>query len=264
MLAEMLLYRLTRVEPWIDTMGYREGAVRLWSRAKRQRKAWAPHTARTRDEVLAGIGACKQRRTALILGSGVLSDVPVAELSAAFERVVLADIVHLPTIKWRARRFPNVTLATVDLTGVGQALAASVNKPWPSPCSVYGHDDPTVDYVVSLNLVSQLPLTPCDRVEGALGLEEGAADDYGRAIVAAHFAHLRGFRGARVLVIGDRQRVYRDRDDRIFETEDALFGMPIPAPDAEWDWDVAPLCEADRRYSIRNRVFCVRELRDSG
>ena len=241
MLAEMLLYRLTRVEPWIDTMGYREGAVRLWSRAKRQRKAWAPHTARTRDEVLAGIGACKQRRTALILGSGVLSDVPVAELSAAFERVVLADIVHLPTIKWRARRFPNVALTTVDLTGVGQALAASVNKPWPSPCSVYGHDDPTVDYVVSLNLVSQLPLTPCDRVEGALGLAEGAADDYGRAIVAAHFAHLRGFRGARVLVIGDRQRVYRDRDDRIFETEDALFGMPIPAPDAEWEWDVAPL-----------------------
>jgi len=264
MLAEMLLYRLTRVEPWIDTMGYREGAVRLWSRAKRQRKAWAPHTARTRDEVLVGIGACKQRRTALILGSGVLSDVPVAELSAAFERVVLADIVHLPTIKWRARRFPNVALATVDLTGVGQALAASVNKPWPSPCSVYGHDDPTVDYVVSLNLVSQLPLTPCDRVEGALGLEEGAADDYGRAIVAAHFAHLRGFRGGRVLVIGDRQRVYRDRDDRIFETEDALFGMPIPAPDAEWEWDVAPLGEADRRYSIRNRVFCVRELRDSG
>lgn len=264
MLAEMLLYRLTRVEPWIDTMGYREGAVRLWSRAKRQRKAWAPHTARTRDEVLVGIGACKQRRTALILGSGVLSDVPVAELSAAFERVVLADIVHLPTIKWRARRFPNVALATVDLTGVGQALAASVNKPWPSPCSVYGHDDPTVDYVVSLNLVSQLPLTPCDRVEGALGLEEGAADDYGRAIVAAHFAHLRGFRGARVLVVGDRQRVYRDRDDRIFETEDALFGMPIPAPDAEWEWDVAPLGEADRRYSIRNRVFCVRELRDSG
>lgn len=264
MLAEMLLYRLTRVEPWIDTMGYREGAVRLWSRAKRQRKAWAPHTARTRDEVLAGIGACKQRRTALILGSGVLSDLPVAELSAAFERVVLADIVHLPTIKWRARRFPNVTLATVDLTGVGQALAASVNKPWPSPCSVYGHDDPTVDYVVSLNLVSQLPLTPCDRVEGALGLEEGAADDYGKAIVAAHFAHLRGFRGGRVLVIGDRQRVYRDRDDRIFETEDALFGMPIPAPDAEWEWDVAPLGEADRRYSIRNKVFCVRELRDSG
>lgn len=264
MLAEMLVYRLTRVEPWIDTMGYREGAVRLWSRAKRQRKAWAPHTARTRDEVLVGIGACKQRRTALILGSGVLSDVPVAELSAAFERVVLADIVHLPTIKWRARRFPNVALTTVDLTGVGQALAASVNKPWPSPCSVYGHDDPTVDYVVSLNLVSQLPLTPCDRVEGALGLAEGAADDYGRAIVAAHFAHLRGFRGARVLVIGDRQRVYRDRDDRIFETEDALFGMPIPAPDAEWDWDVAPLGEADRRYSIRNRVFCVRELRDSG
>jgi len=264
MLAEMLLYRLTRVAPWIDTLGYREGAVRLWSRARRQRKAWASHTARTREEVLAGIASCAKRRTALILGSGVLSDVPMAELSAAFERVVLADIVHLPTISWRARRYPNVTLATIDLTGVGQALAASADKPWPSPGSVYGHDDPTVDYVVSLNLVSQLPLTPCDRVEAALGLAEGAADDYGRAVVAAHFIHLRGFRGARVLVIGDRQRIYRDREDHVFETEDALFGVPIPGPDAEWDWDVAPLGEADRRYSIRNRVFCVRELRDSG
>ncbi len=264
MLAEMILYRLTRVEPWIDKLGYREGAVRLWSRAQRQRKAWASHTARTREEILNGIAACAKRRTALILGSGVLSDVPLAELSASFERVVLADIVHLPTIKWRARRFANVTLATVDLTGVGQALAASADKPWPSPGSVYGHDDPTVDYVVSLNLVSQLPLTPCDRVEGSLGLAEGAADDYGRAVVAAHLVHLRGFRGARVLVIGDRQRVYRDREGRVFETEEALLGVPIPVPDAEWDWDVAPLGEADRRYSIRNRVFCVRELRDSG
>lgn len=264
MLAEMLLYRLTRVEAWIDKLGYREGAVRLWSRARRQRKAWAAHSVRTREEIRAGIAACPQRRTALILGSGVLSDVPLAELSASFERVVLADIVHLPTAKWRARRFANVTLATVDLTGVGQALAASADRPWPSPGSVYGHDDPAIDYVVSLNLVSQLPLTPCDRVEAALGLAEGAADDYGRAVVAAHLVHLRGFRAARVLVIGDRQRVYRDREGRVFETEDALFGVPIPVPDAEWDWDVAPLGEADRRYSICNRVFCVRELRDSG
>jgi hypothetical protein len=262
MLAEWLLYALTRVEPWVDKMGYREGAVRLWSRARRCRTAWAAHTERTRAEVLAGIEACARRRTALILGSGVLSDVPLAELSARFERVVLADIVHLPTIKWRANRFANVTLATVDLTGVGQGLAASTERPWPAPGSAFGHDDPTIDYVVSLNLVSQLPLTPCDRVETALGLAEGAADAYGQAIVAAHFAHLRGFRG-RVLVLGDRQRVYRDREGRVFETEDALFGVPIPAPDAEWDWDVAPLGEADRRYSIRNRVFCVRELRDS-
>lgn len=260
MLAEMLLYRLTRAEPWADALGYRMGAVRLWSRAGRCAAAWRPHLERARAEVLAGAEACARRRTALILGSGVLADVPLRELSRLFEKVVLVDAVHLPTIRWRARRPGNVVCETVDLSGVAAGLARSAGEPWPAPGSRYGYDDPAVDFVVSLNLVSQLPLGPCERIETRLGLADGAADPYGRRIVEAHFAHLAGF-DARVLVMGDKARLYLDAAGRVFDRDDPLYGAALPAADAEWDWDVAPLGEQARDYAIRNRVFCIRELR---
>jgi hypothetical protein len=259
MLAEMLLYRLTRAESWADALSYREGAVRLWSRAGRCAAAWKPHLDRCRAEILAGAEACVKRRTALILGSGVLADVPLREFARLFEKVVLADVVHLPTIRWRAKRFGNVRCDVANLSGIAAAIARSAERPWPQPGSRYGLDDPTVDFVVSLNLVSQLPLTLCEHVEAKLGLAEGAADDYGKAIVEAHFAHLARF-DARVLVLADRARFYLDKSGKVFDRDDPLYGAALPAVDAEWEWDVAPLGEQSRDYAIRNRVFCVREL----
>lgn len=260
MLAEMLLYRLTRAEPWADALGYREGAVRLWSRARRCARAWKPHLERSRAEILAGAGACARRRTALILGSGVLADVPLRELAHLFEKVLLVDVVHLPMIRWRAKRLGNVACETVDLTGVAAALVRSAEEPWPAPGSRYGLDDPSVDFVVSLNLVSQLPLTPCEHVETGLGLPEGAADAFGRRLVEAHLAHLAGF-DARVLALGDRERRFIDRAGKVFDRDDPLYGAALPSIDAEWDWDVAPLGEQSGDYAIRNKVFCIRELR---
>jgi hypothetical protein len=259
MLAEMLLYRLTRAQPWAETLGYREGAVRLWSRAGRCAVAWKPHLDRCRAEILAGAEACARRRTAMILGSGVLADVPLRELAGLFEKLVLVDVAHLPTISWRAKRCGNVRCEIADLSGIAEALVRSPERPWPVPGSRYGLDDPTVDFVVSLNLVSQMPLGPCEYIEAKLGLPEGAADDYGKAIVEAHFAHLSAFDG-RVLVLGDRARLYLDKTGKVFDRDDPLYGAALPPVDAEWDWDVAPLGEQSRDYAIRNRVFCVREL----
>jgi hypothetical protein len=260
MLAEMLLYRLTRAENWADALGYREGAVRLWSRAGRCARAWRPHLDRSRAEILAGAEACARRRTALILGSGVLADVPLRELSRLFGKIVLVDVVHLPMVRWRAKRMGNVVCETIDLSGVAAGLARSVERPWPAPGSRYGLDDPSVDYVVSLNLVSQLPLSPCDHIEAKLGLAEGAADTYGRQIVGAHLAHLSSF-DARVLVLGDRQRLFLDRSGRVFDRDDPLYGAALPPVDDEWDWDVAPVGEHAPDHAIRNKVFCIRELR---
>jgi hypothetical protein len=258
MLAEMLLYRLTPAAPWADAMGWREGAVRLWSRRTRCAAAWAPHLANTRRFVAEAAAAAPGRRTALVLGSGLLADLPIGLLATRFARVVLADVVHLPTVRWRTRRWKNVEHATVDLTGTAAALAAGASPP--APGSRFGLDDPTVDFVVSLNLVSQLPLGPVDWLTAKGGCSETEAAAYGARVVAAHFAHLRGF-AAPVCVIGDRSRTLIARDGTVIETEDALFGVPPPPEDDGWDWDLAPHGEEDRAYAVRNRVFAIRELR---
>jgi hypothetical protein len=197
-------------------------------------------------------------RTALVFGSGLLLDVPLEALRAKFARVVLVDAVHLPTVRWRVRRMDGVELAQADLAGVAEALARGLPPPDPDPA--FGLDDPSVDFVVSLNVVSQLALAPTDWLVDRLGLDETAAVAYGRRIVAAHFDHLARFR-APVCVVGDRRRDYLDRAGHLAESEDALWGHPAPPADEEWAWDVAPLGEHDRNYAIRNRVFAIRELR---
>lgn len=261
MLAEMLIYRLTRTEPWVDALGYREGAVRLWSRHGRCKRAWAPHLENTRRIVAEAAQAAPGRRTALVFGSGLLADLPLDVLVAKFERVVLVDVVHLPTVRWRTRRLANVAHVVADLTGVARGLAAGFSGVPPEPGSDFGLDDASVDFVVSLNLVSQLPIAPVDWLEHRCSWTEAAAAAYGGRIVAAHFAHLRRFQ-APVCVIADRSRVYLDRDGRTIETDDALCGFVPPPSDAEWDWELAPLGEHDRDYAIRNRVFAIRELRE--
>lgn len=258
MLAEMLLYRLTRAEPWADRLGLREGAVRLWSRHGRCRRAWMAHLDNTRRFVAAAAAAAPGNRTALVLGSGLLADVPLEALRARFARVVLVDAVHLAGVRWRLRKAHGVELAVADLSGVAAALAR--DEAPVEPACRFGLDDPTIDFVVSLNLVSQLPLAPYDWLVDRLKWDEGAAGDYARKIVAAHFDHLAAFK-APVCVVGDRARVFLDRSGRPAETEDALWGYAPPPADAEWIWDVAPLGEHDRNFAIRNHVFAIRELR---
>jgi len=262
MLAEMLLYRLTRAEPWADALGYREGAVRLWSRYGRCKRAWAPHLANTRRVVADAAAAAPGRRTALVFGSGLLADLPLEALCMKFARVVLVDVVHLPTVRWRTRRLANVEHVVADLTGAAEGLASLPSGTPPEPGCRYGLDDPSVDFVVSLNIVSQLPIAPVERLETKCGWTEMLAEPYGRQVVAAHFAHLQAF-AAPVCVVGDRARTFLDRDGKVFETEDALYGISPPQADEEWDWDLAPIGEHDRKYAIRNRVFAIRQLRDT-
>ncbi len=50
----------------------------------------------------------RQKRTAVVLGSGLLRDVPIEELSENFDTVVLVDLVHLASVRlWlRLTRIP--------------------------------------------------------------------------------------------------------------------------------------------------------------
>lgn len=259
MLAEMLLYRLARTEKWIDRIGYRAGAVRLWSRYGRCKKIWAPHLDHTRRFVRDAALASRGRGTAIVFGSGLLADLPLEELCAQFERVELVDIVHLPGARWRTRRFANVHHLVCDLTGVGSGLVAG---DLPIPQSTYGLGDAAIDFVVSLNLISQLPLAGIDWLESRRGWTAERCEAYGAQIVAAHLAHLRAF-DCPVCLIGDAARSFMLKSGTPAERQDALFGVALPPPDATWDWDLAPLGEISSEYAVRNHVVAIRELRCS-
>ena len=71
-------------------MGYVEESRNLAARQDRCRAAWQAHLECTRSLILEAADRCRRFDKALIVGSGLLFDIPTAELSQRFRDVVLA------------------------------------------------------------------------------------------------------------------------------------------------------------------------------
>lgn len=271
MLWEWMASALTRCAPAARALGYADELAAIRARERRCRRAWAAHLAASRARVLASArdlvregasdGANDGGRvggTLLVMGSGALLDLPLADLRPLFDRVVLADIAH-PAPARRAARRLGVELATLDLTGTVAALARG--EP-PVPGSTAFTDCADLRLAVSLNLLSQLPLRPRRRWAALRGEGEGLA--LGRAIIQAHLDHLARL-PAPVLLICDVWRDRLDDEGRRHpapppppgwpDADDPLLGVPLPGALLEsWAWDLAPRGEVDRHLALRTRV----------
>lgn len=219
-------------------------SIRTGSRARRCAAAWAPHLAATRSVIRAAIDGTETRGTAVVLGSGHLDDVPLDDLAGAFARVVLVDAVHPLPARRAARVRGNVTLLTADLSGSFALLLGrsdGLGAMLPAICAA-----PETGLVVSVNLLSQLPIRPVERLEasrrplGSYAPEDG--DALGRAIVAGHLAAL-GALSARICLVTDTEEIEEDRDGRVQERLDLLYGVGLPVPARRWVWELAPFGE---------------------
>ncbi len=261
MLAELVLNALVRCDPAARRLGYGRGAVSLWSRARRCAAAWAPHHAATQDYVLARLATLPRGGTAWVLGAGLLADLPLAALAAQFDRVLLADIAFLPGLGRRLRGFGNVELRLFDASGLVAPLASwrpELPLPAPSAQALALLDATPPALVLSLNLLSQLPLLPLDWLERH-GIGFVARQDYGRRIVAAHLAGLRDL-GCPVALVSDHRRIFRNRAGEVVVAESALFDVTPPPAEREWSWALAPLGEIDRHTALDLRVLAAHDL----
>jgi hypothetical protein len=261
-ILELLEYLTTACPADIRRLGYLKEAIAIKARYRRCCEAWAPHLARSRALVGDAAARCARRRTALVLGSGLLLDIPLGALSAGFERVLLVDVVHLRQARRTAARYPNATLVAADVTGLAAGLHDRICGGWrgtPVPQPSLFHDDPTVDLVVSANLLAQLPIMPAEALRRA-GADESAIREFRRATAEAHLAYLAGF-AATVCLITEVTRETVARDDGILRIDDALPGIRLPAEDASWSWDVAPTGEAGRGFGFRNRIVGFTDFR---
>lgn len=259
MLAELLEYALTPCPRYVRRMGYLYEAVAIRARAARCRAAWAPHQERTRAVLRAAVGRCPRRRKAVVLGSGLLLDVPLDELAAVFREVVLVDVVHPLGTGWRRRRFANVRTVAADVTGVAEAVLAAARDPaapLPRAEPTLFCDDGDVDLVASVNLLSQLPYRPATYLTRAGVHPAEAVDAFARDLVAAHLDYLRRVPGVAALV-ADVEELTVDTKGAVAAREDTLYGVPPPHGDEEWVWELAPRPEAHRHFSYHRRVVAV-------
>jgi hypothetical protein len=247
MLAELVEYLLTPSPPLARRLGYLKEAVAIRARARRCRAAWAGHLARCRTAVLEAARSSPGRGLAQVLGSGALLDIPVEELSAMFDQVVLADLVHPLAARLRVRNLRNVSLRTIDLTGV----LAEVDRgrlPGRVPVDLHaGLETDLPDLTVSANIMSQLPLLPVKRLAATGLYRPEELKVVARGLLEEHLALLERMPGV-VCLITDT--AWRDGDS----VQDPLQGITLPEPTETWTWNIAPRPEAHPDRDVTHEV----------
>lgn len=222
-------------------------SVRLWARANRLRRQWAEHEASTKAHIIQSFSHLKQRRTAVVLGSGTLSDVPIRELVAAFDTVVLVDLMHLASVRaWVALNGKGkVRLISRDVSGFKDALAGTTPEPL-----AFLRQVPYLDFVASTNLLSQVGVGATRRLKGTPALA-------GRIVPSLIRSHLEGLGmlPCTTCLVTDISYDVLDRQGKVLEQGDLLAGVEPPKALAQWNWPVVPFGEESKEFEAIHKVI---------
>ena len=252
MILEWLQSVTTPAPRHIRSLGLVHEAIAIEARYKRCHRAWASHLLNSRNQILATASELETRNQVIILGSGGLHDVPLEALSETFTNVALWDVVHTRRVRSIAAGFANVTCQTLDVTGLCEAfdgwLRGHRELP-PEPAVPANLPTGTPDLVISLNLLSQLPVQMVARATA-----KGRGDKLGNfadTVMRCHVEWLKALH-CRVLLITDLERRYAKAS--ITEVEDAVPQLDCGRPLADWLWEVAPPGESTQYDTIHHKV----------
>ena len=265
MLAEWFRHLTTPCSAPLKRMGYLKELIAMDARHRRCREAWASHLRECHDLIGKATEGIEHSKVT-VLGSGLLLDIPIEELAATFEQVVLVDIVHLPAVEKRARSFSNVELVSADVTGIAEAIWEHVSQGRTGPLPLSTADAAPYldsDLVISANLLTQLPLKPLELVMAkAPAYSDDEAKALARNIIDNHLALLAILPG-RVCLLSETQRVIwgGPNGDEMIEEIDPLFGARIPASGRKWTWNIAPRPEINRHINLRFRMIGIADLK---
>jgi hypothetical protein len=249
MLRELLCTLLVRCPSSARRLGLAHEHAAIAARHARVREAWQSHLSASREAILTGADRCISRRNVLVIGTGDCLDVPVVELAARFDSVLLADVVISPTARRLARRFRDrVRCIQWDATGVLSALALRRRTIRPDEAiRLFDSADPgpppenEPDLVVSANCISQLGLVPADALVAAHD-DDRLSERCAAAAAKRHLRWLAARHGVRVL-LADSARLDVAPDGSQLKREDLQQPFGLRAPDRNWLWNIAPIPE---------------------
>ena len=244
MLLDLYIALTTSCSPYLRNMGYLNETIDMQKRAGKNRTAWQPHLDATQRYILSAVERCQNKGRAVILGSGLMLDLPLAALSSMFHEVILKDVICLPAVRKELQKYSNATFLEHDVTGVAGSLYRNSLQgisELPEPARVRPSDERDADLVVSLNILSQLWVIPrafaAQRLR-ALGHDQ--VDEWCGRITEAHYASLRSLSCA-VCLIADHAFVKKDGSGRTVGRGSTIGGLGLPAPGESWTWNLAPL-----------------------
>lgn len=256
MILEALRHLLIPCPARLKRLGVLHDLIALEARARRQQAAWAPHREACQQAILDWTETAPDHALAVVVGSGLLLEVPLEALAARFERVICLDLYHMPAVRRRAARLDGVTLIDHDVTGLLQTLPEDLKAgrlPAPQPSLPFAGE---AGLVVSANVASQLALIPQAAAEARGGRTPLEIADWARSIVASHFDALRNRPGTVGLICDVERRQVPVGGTEPSDWWDLLEGAALPplTDRRDWWWEIAPAPEEDRHHDYRHHV----------
>ncbi len=239
-------------------VGYVDSSIALAHRASRCKKAWAAHNQICHQVILEQLP--QNAKQILVIGSGLLLEIPFEELlKDSSVQLTLVDMVHPISVRKKTKKYGDrIRLLELDVTGAahllqGQAGAAKIEALDFSPQTPVLNTN--YDFVISANIISQLPLDPYGRLcKNKLPWANDTffirlSEHMGRQ----HIAWLRTL-GAKVLLISDVKRSYFDRRGQETEQVESAYVTRDGKLIKSWDWLISPLGESSKDYSFTMQV----------
>ncbi|MDA7915859.1 hypothetical protein N9B94_01340 [Verrucomicrobia bacterium] len=254
MIKKWLSFITTPCSKVARKLGYLHEAIAIGERHSRQQRSWQPHLDQSKKFIMDVAVQCSGKETVVILGSGPLLDVPLEQLATTFEQVYLVDIIHLPEVRKHVRNYSNIQLIESDLSCLGELILNKKINSLPSfPKAPELPIEGKVDLVVSLNLISQLPLNPVYALQDIFNLSEEDTEEWKRRIQQTHWDWLIEFAEQACVITDTEHQSYYASGDKMYFTQ-LLHIEDLPNPNETWSWHLVPAGVASRQSSTLAQV----------
>ncbi len=258
MIWELIQSLTTPANPVVKKLGFLNESIGMEARYQRCQKSWDPHYQQCQQVILKAASEATQQNTLLILGAGSLRDIPLKALSESFKKVLLVDLLFLKSARKRAKPYSNVSLLEIDVSNSLPALLQTrsakdyiqhlIDCP-PKLATLLGTKVvvDTIDCIVSLNLVTQIPLMPVVKCAARSETSPEQLADLAELLVQQHLSLLTEVDGVKCL-IADQSISEYDRQQKLVDCHDPGWGVSLPidnlAWSTEWEWEMLPFKES--------------------
>ena len=207
-----------------------------------KREHWDEHLQNTRKFIINTMQE-KHRKSAAVLGSGWLLDVPIDEMSRYFDTLYLYDIRHPAEVKKKAKQLGNVELCVCDISCYARAVYQYVkqyrnrsNRPPISdiqPQTAFDIRD--YDFVVSCNILNQLDILLVDHMSQFFDLSNEETVAFRSNVQQRHIEMLPHNRSC---LITDYKEVTFTPDNKEISRINSVHHPIIKREDSQrWTWE---------------------------
>jgi hypothetical protein len=223
-------------------MGYFDDQSGIIRRYQREREHWDEHLKHTRQFVMEAMQG-KRRKSAAVLGSGWLLDVPAEEMSRYFEKLYLYDVRHPAAVKKQLSPLGNVELCVCDISGfahpVYQYAKQYRNCKTRPPISIIQPQTTEnlncFDFVFSCNILNQLDILLIDYLSKFFKLSHEETITF-RSNVQHH--HIDILPSNRSCLVTDYEEIILSPDGKEISRQTSVHHPIIQRQDVKrWIWE---------------------------